>query len=149
MRANQDQILPGPFDFGTEFAAEILKGTSNGDQVSFLTAQWDVPPDPLTFGATVFLWDGVQAGISGDSQVFQPVLAWNDPETFADTWSVAAWTCCNIGNIVHSAMVQVLPGDTLTGYLYPSADGVHWNIYFNSSTLGGERVHGRPPLLRQ
>ena len=80
---------------------------------SYLSATWTVPRSPArAANQTIYLFPGLEPAATGDV-ILQPVLAWNG---FGDRrWTIASWSCCKDGNVLHSAPRNVSAGDAVTG----------------------------------
>lgn len=88
---------------------------SNASQgaVRSLSARFTVPPAPsVTSGHTLYYFPGLEPPTG--NTILQPVLGWNH---FGDgeRWAMASWNCCVEGNVTHTDIVPVSPGDVLAG----------------------------------
>ncbi|ACG74794.1 hypothetical protein AnaeK_3581 [Anaeromyxobacter sp. K] len=107
--------------------------------ISWLSATWTVPDAPPVSGSqVVYLFPGAQATTSMDF-IIQPVLGWNAASDHR--WTIASWNCCRNGNSLHSALLPVVPGTALAGYVWGSncniQTGVCTGIQVQTSTASG------------
>jgi hypothetical protein len=83
--------------------------------VSYLHAQWTVPPAPTVTGATVYFFPGLENKSSLNTPILQPVLGWNQYGGPAG-WSMMSWDCCTQGTYF-SAAVPAAAGASVSGDL--------------------------------
>ena len=97
------------------------------ENVTFFSTQFKVPPAPYKKkDQVVFFFNGIEP--SDNSAIIQPVLQWNWG-SWSNRWSIASWYYIDDAHAYHSTPVDVNPGDTLDGYMYPGSNS--WNIVMN------------------
>lgn len=84
--------------------------TTSLGALSYLYAEFNVPPAPAVGGATVYFFPAMQ-----NVTILQPVLAWNQGGSGIPGWSIASWNCCGEGQVVHSSYRAVNAGTKLAG----------------------------------
>jgi len=83
--------------------------------VAGLWANWTVPAaPPVHAGQQIYLFPGLQSLATG-SNIFQPVLGWNQRGDGHQRWTMASWDCCLRGNDFHSQIIPVNAGDSVSG----------------------------------
>ncbi len=90
---------------------------TTGTAVSHFSTTWTVPPAPATQnGQTIFLFNGIQNAIP---MILQPVLQWGPSAAGGGNyWAIASWFADGQnGAANYSTLVQVNPGDSLTGLM--------------------------------
>jgi len=93
--------------------------------LTFMSAQWIVPPAPTSTGSLVYWFPGLQS----NSHIIQPVLQYGSgPEGGGNYWVLANWWagCASCSYLV-SNYVQVNPGDLIYGSM--SWSGSYWTIH--------------------
>ena len=135
---------------------EDYEATSN---TSFggLVASWIVPQAPTSNdGQSIYFFPGMcvyGCNISDPQEtIIQPVLGWNANGDQA--WTIASWNCCYDGNKVHSQLIQVNPGDTISGYMQSTCSAgtltcPSWNIVTNDETTGASTQLNNTPSYGQ
>ncbi|CCI53877.1 MAG: hypothetical protein LKG20_02775 [Tetrasphaera jenkinsii] len=98
----------------------------SGSPISSFSTTWTVPAEPTTdVGQTIFLFNGIQ----NSDRIYQPVLQWGPSAAGGGPrWAVASWYVDGIGGThLHTDLVDVRPGDVLTGVmtLTGTANGLH------------------------
>jgi hypothetical protein len=85
--------------------------------INFMTTTWTVPPAPTkSDGQVIFLFNGLQD--SPVTHILQPVLQWGvSADGGGAKWSVASWFVDSSNNAFKTTLVDVNPGDTLTGVM--------------------------------
>jgi len=121
---------------------EDLESTALG-AMSFVHAQWTVPPNPISnTGQVVYFFPGLENASTG-ATILQPVLGWNQAEG-PSGWSLASWHCCATGTTWHSTYLATSPGTTvsgdMTGTSCNSSTGVCSNWTITSSNPSGQGV---------
>jgi hypothetical protein len=121
---------------------EDLESTALG-AMSFVHAQWTVPPNPISnTGQVVYFFPGLENASTG-ATILQPVLGWNQAEG-PSGWSLASWHCCATGTTWHSSYLATSPGTTvsgdMTGTSCNSSTGVCSNWTITSSNPNGQGV---------
>src|SRR5215469_10369670 len=93
---------------------ESVNSTARGP-MSYLHAQWTVPPAPAKKRTqTVYFFPGLENTSGGTVIIMQPVLAWNEGGGGGKGWSGSSWNCCAIGNVYHGKYIKVT-GSTVSG----------------------------------
>jgi hypothetical protein len=103
-------------DFGSGWITYASWTNNTGSPISLFSTNWVVPPDPATqSGQTIFLFNGIQ----NSSMIYQPVLQWGPSAAGGGNyWAVASWYADGQGGpAFYSQLVQVNPGDVLTGIM--------------------------------
>ena len=111
--AHPDRPVPA---FGTGWITYASWTNSTGKPVTSFSTQWVVPPEPIArAGQTIFLFNGIQ----NSTMIYQPVLQWGGSAAGGGNhWTVASWYVDGQGGpAFHSNLVQVNPGDVLTGVM--------------------------------
>ncbi len=111
--AHPDRPAPA---FGTGWITYASWTNSTGNPVSLFSTQWVVPPEPIArAGQTIFLFNGIQ----NSTMIYQPVLQWGSSAAGGGNyWAVASWYADGQGGpAFHSNLVQVKPGELLTGIM--------------------------------
>jgi hypothetical protein len=90
---------------------------SSSNVINFMTTTWTVPPAPTKSDAQlIYLFNGLQD--SPVTHILQPVLQWGvSPDGGGAKWSVASWFVDSSNNAFKTPLVDVNPGDTLTGVM--------------------------------
>jgi hypothetical protein len=102
-----ESVPPPRIDGWIEYSSSSAYGP-----LRFLAADWHVPQHPAIQGSqVVYYFPGLESTRYWDT-ILQPVLGW-----WGGRWTMASWNCCRNGNIIHSAMVDVYPGDLLHGFM--------------------------------
>ena len=100
---------------------------SSGSPMTRFSTQWVVPPPPATnHGQTIFLFNGIQNSMF----IYQPVLQWGPSAAGGGPyWTVASWYVDGQGGpAFHTNLVQVHPGQVLTGVMWQTG---HPGTLFN------------------
>jgi hypothetical protein len=87
-----------------------------GTPISQIDTTWTVPLAPAAgnAGQTIFLFNGLQN--SEGSNLLQPVLQWGTSQAGGGGyWGISNWYIDDSGNVCHSDLLPVLPGQVLTG----------------------------------
>jgi hypothetical protein len=118
--------------FGTGWITYAYWTNATGSPVSSFSTQWVVPPAPIARdGQVIFLFNGIQ----NETMIYQPVLQWGESAAGGGNyWAVASWYVDGQGGpAFHSDLVQVSPGQVLTGVMTltgQSASGFSYNCDF-------------------
>ena len=90
---------------------------SSSNVINFMTTTWTVPPAPTKSDAQlIYLFNGLQD--SPVTHILQPVLQWGvSPDGGGAKWAVASWFVDSSNNAFKTPLVDVNPGDTLTGVM--------------------------------
>jgi len=118
--------------FGSGWITYASWTNNTGAPVSLFSTNWVVPPAPATqSGQTIFLFNGIQ----NSTMIYQPVLQWGPSGAGGGNfWAVASWYADGQGGpAFFSQLVQVNPGDTLTGVMTltgQSPQGFNYNCEF-------------------
>lgn len=102
--------------------------------MQWISANFSVPSSPtIDGGQTIYYFPGLE-DINDVQTIQQPVLGWTGGQ-----WTIASWNCCKDGNVTHSALTKVNPGDYLYGYAYGvNCDGngqcPNWTVYTQDQT---------------
>jgi hypothetical protein len=109
-------------------ASQWNTALKSGDNIDDLYGYWTVPPIPKTYGALVYLFNGVEP--SGGAWIMQPVLQFGSNGLFGgDYWVFASWLVhSNQDYFVSSTVLSVNPGDSLSGAV--------WETSVSGGTLG-------------
>ena len=111
-----DGETPNPPEIGWAWLENVWNSGTVGS-VSFLEAEWKVPPKPTQAGATsgtltqIYMFPGLQA----NTYILQPVLGY-----WSDGWRILVEDCCDAsGNnfITGEPVIDVSPGDVIIGYV--------------------------------
>jgi hypothetical protein len=108
-------------------AAQWDTGLGTGDNIDFLYGYWTVPSIPKTYGALIFLFNGIEP--SGGAWIVQPVLQYGDNGAFGGNyWSLASWLVHSNTDYFVSSPIGVNPGDKIYGSL--------WETSISGGTVG-------------
>jgi hypothetical protein len=108
-----EQRLPG---LGSGWITFASWTNTTGQPITSFKTTWTVPQPPATrSGQLLYLFNGIQ----NSSFIYQPVLQWGEsPAGGGNNWAVASWYVSgNNGPAFHSGLVNVNPGDALTGIM--------------------------------
>lgn len=117
--------LPAPEDAanvfsetGTAWIAYAGWSNGSGSSITSFSTTWTVPPPPSqTDNQLIFLFNGIE-NFGANFGILQPVLQWGWSEAGGEAaWMVASWYVTHDGTALHSPLVPVKPGDTLTGVM--------------------------------
>jgi hypothetical protein len=90
------------------------------DDIDYLYGTWTVPSIPETYGALIYLFNGIEP--SGGGWIIQPVLQYGDNGQFGgDYWVLASWLVHSNTDYFVSSPIGVNPGDTIFGSLWESS----------------------------
>jgi hypothetical protein len=123
-RPGDEPLMPGNLSrhpsvlpaLGSGWITYAFWRNNSGNPVSRFSTTWVVPPAPVTdHGQTIFLFNGIQ----NSTMIYQPVLQWGSSGAGGGSyWTVASWYADGAGGIAnYSDLVQVNPGDVLTGVM--------------------------------
>jgi hypothetical protein len=129
---------PGPTGNGWVEDSQWLLSLKSGDNIDFLGGSWSVPSIPETYGALIYLFNGIQP--SNGSWIMQPVLQFGDNGNFGgDYWVLASWLVHSNTDYYVSSPVGVNPGDVIIGQTYQtgvSGNNLYYLIYANDVSNG-------------
>ncbi len=138
------QLAPAPFGSGwIAYAGWTVGGTP----ISSFSTTWTVPPAPRTSnGQTVFFFNGIQNAL-----ILQPVLQWGPSAAGGGAyWSIGCWyAAAPPGVSVYSTLVNVNPGDVLTGVMTmtgSSAAGFNYTCVFTGYPSTSITITNQPQL---
>jgi len=120
------------------FAAYV---ESSANVIDFMTTTWTVPPAPTkSDGQLIYLFNGLQD--SPVTHILQPVLQWGvSPDGGGAKWSVASWFVDSSNNAFKTPLVDVNPGDTLTGVMrMTSSSGGKFNYTCEFTGISGTKL---------
>ena len=106
--------------------------------ITFMTTTWVVPPEPTRHDSQlVYLFNGLQD--NPVTHILQPVLQWGvSPDGGGNRWAVASWFVDSSGNAFKTPLVNVNPGDVLTGVMrMTSQSGGRFNYTCQFAGLAG------------
>lgn len=103
---------------GSGWIADAFWNNGTGNSITSFTTTWVVPQPPATnSGQLIYLFNGIQ-NYGANYGILQPVLQWGDsPAGGGPFWAVANWYVTSGGQAFHTPIVQVAPGDQLTGVM--------------------------------
>jgi hypothetical protein len=97
------------------------------DNIDYLYGYWTVPSIPKTYGALIFIFNGIEP--SGGAWIMQPVLQYGDNGAFGGNyWVLASWLVHSNTDYFVSSPIGVNPGDTIAGAV--------WQTSISGGTLG-------------
>jgi len=104
-------------------------------EVTNLSAQWMVPSNPVTNGASVFFFPSVQP--TSGSSIVQPVLQWGRSAAGGDnSWAMADWYINSSGTFT-SPIQKTTTGHTIWGGMSRvSGTTGRWSVSFTDQTTG-------------
>src|SRR5258708_19134821 len=104
-------------DIGSGWVTYAWWLNNSGSPISQLSTQWIVPPPPTTqSNQTVFLFNALEDAQNND--LVQPVLQWGVSRAGGGLyWAIGNWYIDTTGHASFSKLVQVQPGDVLTGII--------------------------------
>jgi hypothetical protein len=89
----------------------------SGDNIDYIYGYWSVPSIPETYGALIFLFNGIEPTKQG--WIMQPVLQYGDNGNFGgDYWVLASWLVHSNTDYFVSSPIGVNPGDTIGGFTW-------------------------------
>jgi hypothetical protein len=102
-------------DIGSGWVTYAWWLNDSGSPISQLSTQWTVPPPPTTQSSqTVFLFNALEDARKND--LVQAVLQWGISHAGGGSyWAIGNWYIDTTGHVSFSQLVQVQPGDVLTG----------------------------------
>lgn len=117
-------------------ASNWLVSLGSGDNLDEIAGNWNVPTDPSTNGALIYLFNGMEP--STFKWILQPVLQYGDsPAGGGNFWGIASWL---VGSkAYHSPLEKVNAKDALRGYtIITSVSGgtIHWKVDAKDNTTG-------------
>lgn len=103
---------------GSGWIADAYWNNGTGNTITSFTTRWTVPPPPATrSGQLIYLFNGIQ-NYGSNFGILQPVLQWgHSPAGGGPIWGIANWYVTSGGQAFHTALVEVAPGDLLTGVM--------------------------------
>jgi len=87
-----------------------------GSPIARMQSTWVVPPEPANTGdQLIYIFNGME----NETMILQPVLQWGtSPAGGGQKWSIANWYADSEGgHSFYSALVDVQPGQVLTGMM--------------------------------
>lgn len=107
-------------------ASQWNTSLKSGDNIDYLYGYWTVPSIPKTYGALIFIFNGIEP--SGGAWIMQPVLQYGDNGAFGGNyWVLASWLVHSNTDYFVSSPIGVNPGDTIAG--------AQWQTSVSGSTL--------------
>ena len=110
--------------------------SNTGTAVTNFTTNWVVPSVPSNKGSqTIFLFNGMQDGLTSTSYIIQPVLQWGPSAAGGGKyWAITNWYVSG-SSAYYGSLVSVSAGASLTGVMKETA--VSGSSYsYNSSFTG-------------
>ena len=137
----ESQIVPSTGGWIVDVEEFItLQSGNNLDRVS---GNWQVPQNPASNGATVFLFNGLEP--DGQAGIIQPVLQWGSSAAGGGNWwGIASWGLFPDGTYI-SPLEGVNAGDTINGYtavVAQNGDWLQWTINATDETTGAWTSQG-------
>ena len=110
----EDEPIPA---LGTGWITYAFWQNNTGSPITQISAQWEVPPPPITGDAqTVFLFNALED--SNRDNLAQPVLQWGVSRVGGgEYWAIANWYIDVSGQVHSSKLKPVQSGDMLTGII--------------------------------
>lgn len=108
--------------------------------LSRIQAEWTVPRNPTSNGATVFYFPSLE-NYAGTA-ILQPVVQWGPSAAGGgNSWGMAVWYINTSGTAYHSTLYPVLPGNIVDGSLESggcSSDGSGciWTMTISDGNIG-------------
>jgi hypothetical protein len=117
-------------------ASNWLVSLNSGDNLDEIAGDWNVPSDPKTNGALIYLFNGMEP--SNFKWILQPVLQYGvGAAGGGNYWGIASWL---VGSkAYHSPLEKVNPKDSLRGYtIITSVSGgtIYWKVDAKDNTTG-------------
>ncbi len=109
------------------------------------TTQWTVPvPPPTNHGQLLYLFNGLQDGLTGTSHILQPVLQYGSNGAFGGNyWVIDNWyASCGTCPAMYGTPVTVNPGTVLVGNMNGAAATSGGGYNYTSSFY---RILDNPP----
>jgi hypothetical protein len=109
-----DEPIP---DIGTGWVTYAWWFNNSGSPISQLSTQWIVPQPPTTqSNQTIFLFNALEDAQNND--LLQAVLQWGISHAGGGPyWAIGNWYIDTTGHACFSKLVQVQPGEVLTGVI--------------------------------
>ena len=104
-------------DIGSGWVTYVWWLNNSGSPISQLSTEWIVPPPPtMQSSQTVFLFNALEDAQNND--LVQPVLQWGISHAGGGPyWAISNWYVDTTGHVSFSRLVQVQPGNILTGII--------------------------------
>jgi hypothetical protein len=114
--------------------ADAFWNNGTGSSITSFTTTWAVPQPPATSsGQLIYLFNGIQ-NYGNNYGILQPVLQWGaSPAGGGPYWAVSNWYVTSGGQAFFTPLVEVSPGDVLTGVMTltgQSAGGFDYDSQF-------------------
>jgi hypothetical protein len=98
-------------------------GWTYSGSITFMSAEWRVPPSPTTNGGLVYWFMGMQSAFP---RIIQPILQYGFNGAYGGNyWLLVNWWCCSPAS--YGSQVRVSPGDLIYGSVSRSGDT--WTIH--------------------
>jgi hypothetical protein len=109
---------------------------SSPNQITYVSANWTVPPAPVQTGATVFLFPSAEP--YAENAIVQPVLQWGVSQAGGGNyWGIADWYVDSSGNAYISSLQKTTSGHQLLGTISRSSGSSStWNMQISDKTGG-------------
>lgn len=110
--------------------------TNTANPITNFTTNWVVPSAPSRQGnQTIFLFNGMQDGLTSTSYIIQPVLQWGPSAAGGGKyWAITNWYVSS-SQAFYGSLVTVSTGTSLTGVMKETAVSGS-NYSYNSSFTG-------------
>jgi hypothetical protein len=121
-----------PANSGWITYSEWGNDTTTESPVTYFNTKWKVPAVPSTnHGQTIFLFNGMQDGFSGNAHILQPVLQWGGSAAGGGSfWSITNWYVGS--SAFFGSLVNVAAGTTLQGRIQQTAQSGVMHTYTSS-----------------
>ena len=96
--------------------------TNTSDPITYFTTNWTVPSTPANQSSqTIFLFNGMQDGLTSTSYIIQPVLQWGGSAAGGGKyWSITSWYVSS-SQVFYGSLTTVSPGTNLQGVMSESS----------------------------
>jgi len=136
-RAQNLENLPGTGNGWVE-ASQWDVPLSTSDNIDFMAGIWTVPSYPLSNGALIYLFNGIEP--SSQNWILQPVLQYGSNGAMGGNyWVIASWLVGPNNYAFHSPAVTVYPGNSILGYTEmtgTSGAALEWKVLAYDETTG-------------
>ena len=130
---------PPPGTGGWVEGAQRHVSLSSGTNLDYLVSGWAVPEDPVSDGALIYLFNGLEP--EGQALILQPVLQWGvGAAGGGDYWAIASWLVAGSTAYI-SPLETVSAGDQLVGVNEVTSQSgspstLYWKILAQDETSG-------------
>ena len=121
---------------GTGWITDAYWSNNSGTPIKLFSTNWIVPNAPTTnHGQLIYLFNGIQDGLTSTSHILQPVLQWRtSPAGGGNYWAITNWYVSG-SNAFYGQLIPVSIGTNLQGVIQLTAQ--KGNLYSYLSSFAG------------